>query len=283
MRKKVLYLLRLLLLLGLSSAVWLPLLMLAGNSLMGDAEIRDRFGPVLLQIGDHMDFSILPAYPTLKPYAQLLFDSPGFYQMFWNSGIQVFGILAGICLISVPAAWAFGRFHFRGRKFWFTVYTLLMVMPFQVTMVSGYLVLDRFHMMNTHLALILPGIFSTFPVFIMTKFYRSISIYLIEAAQIDGAGEIRIFLSIGLPLGKPGLMSVLLLCFMEYWNAIEQPLTYLKDKSLWPMSLYLPNITSEKVGVAFAASVIAMVPPVLLFLSGQGYLEQGIEASGIKM
>lgn len=265
-----------------SAVIWLPLLMIIGDSFMGVTEINECFGPVLTGAGDNAVFTILPKYPTLKPYVELLFDAPGFYAMFWNSCKQVFGILAGIFFISVPAAWAFGRYNFFGRKILFTLYMILMIMPFQVTMVSSYLVLDRFHMMNTHLAIIIPGIFATFPVFIMTKFFKSIPPSLIEAAQIDGAGELQIFMIVGIPLGVPGIMSALILSFLEYWNAIEQPLTFLRDKSLWPMSLYLPNITSEKVGVAFAASIIAMIPPLLLFLFGQSYLEQGIEASGIK-
>lgn len=265
-----------------SAVIWLPLLMIIGDSFMGATEINDCFGPVLTGAGDKVVFSILPKYPTLKPYVELLFDAPGFYAMFWNSCKQVFVILAGICFISVPAAWAFGRYDFFGRKILFTFYMILMIMPFQVTMVSSYLVLDRFHMMDTYLAIIIPGIFATFPVFIMTKFFKSIPPSLIEAAQIDGAGELQIFMIVGIPLGVPGIMSALILSFLEYWNAIEQPLTFLRDKSLWPMSLYLPNITSEKVGVAFAASIIAMIPPLFLFLFGQSYLEQGIEASGIK-
>lgn len=266
----------------LSSVIWLPFLMLFGNSLMGGNEINECFSPVLLGIGEQIKFRILPEYPTFRPYVELLFDSSGFYTMFWNSCKQVFGIMAGICIISVPAAWAFGRYDFYGKRILFFLYMILMIMPFQVTMVSNYLVLDRLHMMDTHSAIIIPGIFSAFPVFILTKFYRTISMALIEAAQMDGAGELRIFLSIGIPLGKPGLMSVLLLCFMEYWNAMEQPLTFLRNKSLWPMSLYLPNITNEKAALSFAASVIAMLPAFLLFLAGQDYLEQGIEASGIK-
>lgn len=267
---------------AVSSVIWLPLMMIIGNSFMGLTEINDCFGPVLTGIGEQAKFSVLPQYPTLKPYVELLFDSPGFYAMFWNSCKQVFGILAGICLISVPAAWAFGRYDFYGKNILFTLYMILMIMPFQVTMVSNYLVLDRFRMMDTHLAIIIPGIFSTFPVFIMTKFFKSIPQSLMEAAKIDGAGELQIFITVGIPLGVPGILSAFILSFLEYWNAIEQPLTFLRDKSLWPMSLYLPNITAEKVGVAFAASIIAMVPPLLLFLFGQGYLEQGIEASGIK-
>jgi multiple sugar transport system permease protein len=157
-----------------------------------------------------------------------------------------------------------------------------MIMPFQVTMVSSYLVLDKFHLLNTHFALILPNIFSTFPVFIMEKFFKSIPKSLIEAAKIDGAGEFRIFFYIGIPMGASGIISAMVLGFLEAWNGIEQPLTFLKDKSLWPLSLYLPDISKEKLGVAMVASVITMIPAILIFLFGQKYIEQGIAASGIK-
>lgn len=277
-KKKLIFLL----LYSLSAVIWLPFIMMIGNSFMGIGEIRDHFGSVLTGIEGEAEYSIIPQYPTLKPYVELLLDAPGFYVMFWNSCKQVLGILAGQLLIAVTAAWAFGRYDFYGKKLLFTIYMALMIMPFQVTMVSGYLVLDRFHLMNSHWAIIIPGIFSTFPVFIMTKFFKSIPDSLLEAAKIDGAGELQIFCSIGIPLGAPGVMSALILSCLEYWNSMEQPLTFLRDRSLWPMSLYLPNITGEKVSVAFAASVIAMIPALLLFLWGQSYLEQGIEASGMK-
>lgn len=278
MRKKLTFLFLLL----LSSVVFLPLLIMMSSSFMGTSEIIKHYGAVLIGTGGPVQFSLIPEFPTLKAYLELLFDSPGFYVMFWNSCRQVFGILFGECLVSIPAAWAFGRFEFPGRKALFTLYMVLMIMPFQVTMVSNYLVLDKLAMMDTHWAIIMPGIFSTFPVFIMTKFFRSIPRSFIEAAKIDGAGEISIFLKIGLPLGLPGILSAMILGFLEYWNAMEQPLAFLKTKTLWPMSLYLPNITTEQLSVAFTASIVMMAPALMLFLWGQSYLEQGIEASGLK-
>lgn len=274
--------LSILLLCILSSVIWIPLLLMLSNSFMGKGELYKNFGAVLLGNGESIQFSLFPRYPTLKPYIELLFDSPGFFVMFWNSCFQVFTILAGECLVAVPAAWAFGRYEFYGKKGLFTLYMILMIMPFQVTMVSSYLVLDSIHLMDTAWAIILPGVFSAFPVFILTKFFKSISLSVVEAAQIDGASDIRVFLSIGLPLGKPGILAAMILGFLEYWNAMEQPLTFLKTKSLWPLSLYLPNITADRASVAFAASIVMMTPGLLLFLWGQSYLEQGIEASGVK-
>lgn len=155
-------------------------------------------------------------------------------------------------------------------------------MPFQVTMVSSYLVLSNLSLMDTHLAIILPGVFSAFPVFIMQKFFHSIPDALVEAAMVDGAGQLKIFLHVGVPLGMPGIMASVLLNFLEYWNAIEAPMTFLKTKAKLPLSLYLPQITTDQVGSSFAASIVKMLPAVLIFLWGQEYLEQGIVASGLK-
>lgn len=266
----------------LAFLVWFPVMMLLSCSFYGEQEIIDCFGGVLLSNGDSIRLHVLPSYPTLRGYVELLLDSPGFFVMFWNSCKQVFPILMGQVLIGVPAAWAFAHFTFPGKKVLFHLYMLLMILPFQVTMVSSYLVLSKMQLLDTHGAVILPGIFATFPVFIITKTFRGIPTPLLEAAAIDGAGEFRLFWYVAVPLAKPGILSAVILCFLEYWNAIEQPMTFIKTQAKWPLSLYLPNITTDKMGVSFCASVIMMLPAVLLFLWGQSYLEQGIAASGLK-
>lgn len=262
--------------------MWLPVIIMLTNSFMGEGEMASVYGGVLRGTKEDTAIRLLPEYITMKAFVELLLDSPDFFVMFWNSCRQVFSILAGQIVVGMPAAWAFARYHFRGRRVLFTLYMILMIMPFQVTMVSSYLVLSGLHLMDSHLAVILPGIFSTFPVFIMEKFFREIPLSLIEAAQVDGAGQLQIFLRVGVPLGFPGIISALILDFLEYWNAIEQPMTFLKTKSLFPLALYLPEITVDKMGVSFAASVVMMLPPVLIFFWGQEYLEKGIAASGLK-
>ncbi len=278
-RKK---LLSYIILIAFCSLVWFPLWMMAEGSFMGKSEITDYIGSVLNETNKPASWSLLPVYPTIQPYVELLLDSPDFFSMFWNSSRQVFPGLLGQLIVGVPAAWSFARFRFRGRNILFLLYIILMIMPFQVTMVSSYLVLDKFHLMNTNWSLIIPNMFSAFPVFIMTKFFQSIPKALIEAAKIDGAGEISIFLYIGIPMGSSGIISAVVLGFLESWNAIEQPLTFLQDKSRWPLSLFLPEIAVEKLGVAMAASLVILTPALLIFLYGQKYLEQGIIASGIK-
>ena len=269
---------------GILSAVFsimvFPLFKLLVNSLKGEQELLKTFGAVLADSGEYAGMRIFPAYPTLRAYVRLLLDSPEYFTAFWNSMIQTAGVIFGQLLAAVPAAWAFAQFHFPGKRILWLVYMILMILPFQVTMVSGYLVLNAAGLMDTRAAVILPGIFSTLPVFILRKTFAGIPGEILEAARIDGAGDLRIFFGIGIPLGVPGIFSVIVLSFLEYWNAIEQPMTYLKTKSLWPLSLYLPQMIGSETAAAFAASIVTLLPAVLLFFWGQAYLEQGIVASG---
>lgn len=262
--------------------VILPLLLLLAASFMPEDELFSRYLLVLELGRAPVKPAVWPSYPSLKPYSELLLHSPGFFVMFWNSMLQVLSVLAGQLLVGTPAAWAFARFRFRGRRPLFLLYLVLMIMPFQVTMVPSYLVLDRLHLLDTHLSVILPGIFAAFPVFVMTKFFESIPQSLVEAVYIDGGNCFDAFFRVGLPMGMPGIMTAVLLGFFEYFNALEPPLTFIKNKQLWPLSLYLPNVTADNASLAFTAGFVALLPPVLLYLNGQAYLEQGIAASGVK-
>ncbi|WP_369887496.1 carbohydrate ABC transporter permease [Anaerotruncus colihominis] len=272
----------LLFLIILSIVVWFPLAFLLSGSFIGTQEVLQKLGPVLGDRKGFASWSLIPQYPTLRPYVELLLDSPQFFVMFWNSARLTAGVLIGQVLVGVPAAWGFARYDFPGKGALFTLYIVLMLMPFQVTMVSNYLVLNRFSLLDTHLGIILPAVFSTFPVFIMYRFFRGIPHSLIESARLDGASEWQIFWRIGLPLGSAGVMSAMVLGFLECWSMIEQPMTFLKDRSLWPLSLYLPDIVAGRAGLALAASVTALIPAILVFLYGQTYLEQGIIAAGVK-
>lgn len=260
----------------------MPLVMLSADSLMGKQELLETCGAVLADQGDFARFRLFPEYPTLRAYVRLLLDTPEYFTAFWNSMFQTTGVLTGQLLAAVPAAWAFAQFRFPGKKVLWFLYMLLMILPFQVTMVSGYLVLNGANLMDTHGAVILPGIFSTLPVFILRKTFAGLPPEVMEAARLDGAGNFRIFLTIGIPLGMPGIFSILILGFLEYWNAIEPPMTYLKTKALWPLALYLPQMINIEIAAAFAASIVTLLPAVLLFLTGQESLEQGIAASGME-
>ena len=229
--------------------IWLPLWLLISGTFMGGAELSENLAPVLEGRGGTAVWPVIARYPTVAAYVELLLDTPQFFTVFWNSCMQVFPIILGHVLLGAPAAWAFAKFHFRGKKILYTLYIVLMLMPFQVTMVSSYLVLNKLGLIDTVWAVILPGAVSTLPVFIMTRFFMDIPEAVMEAAAVDGASSFQ---------------------------------TFLKTQALWPLSLYMSNITADNAGVSLIASLITLMPPLLIFLFGQKYLEQGIISSGMK-
>ena len=262
--------------------ICLPVVLIITGSVMDSIELKQYLYPVFGDGEEFIRWKLMPDYPTFEHYGRLLFMTPSFFVLFWNSVRMVACILVGQMVVGVPAAWAFAAYRVRGSRTLFVLYVVLMLLPFQVTMLSSYLVLDRLSLMNTHLAIILPAVFSTFPIFLSYGGFRALPMQLLEAARIDGAGELRIFLKIGLPLGKSGLLSAIVLGFLEYWNLMEQPLAFLEDKALWPLSLYLPEISWTQAGFAMCASFITLIPAAFVFVLGQDYLEQGIIYSGLK-
>lgn len=259
-----------------------PVCFLFVGSLMGNDELLANLGPVLSGRDGYVVFAPLPKFPTFRHYVELLLDSPEYFVMFWNSMKITFGTLIGQLLFATPAAFGFAQYEFRFKKALFLLYEILMLLPFQVLMLSDYLVLDSLKLLDNLWGIILPGAFSTFPVFIMYRFFKGIPVSLLESARLDGAGEFQIFVRIGLPLGSSGIISAMVLGFLESFSLIEQPLTFLKDRSLWPLSIFLPEITQQQAGMAFAASVLTFLPALLVFLGGQDYLEQGIISSAVK-
>ncbi len=259
-----------------------PVLLLVSGSLMDQWEIGKYIGTVFTEGSEFIRWKLMPDYPSLANYKKLLFESPQFFILFWNSMKLAACILLGQLLVAVPSAWGFAVYPVKGSSLLFALYVILMLLPFQVTMLSSYLVLNQLSLLNTHQAIILPAVFSTFPVFLSYGGFRGIPHQMLEAARMDGAGELIIFVRLGIPLGKSGLLSAMVLGFLEYWNMMEQPMAFLTEKSLWPLSLYLPEITWGSAGYAFCASVITLIPAVFVFVLGQDYLEQGIIYSGLK-
>lgn len=259
-----------------------PVLFLLTGSVTSRYELGQYLAPLSDAAKGFVYWKWMPDYPVFSHYENVLLFTPQFYVVFWNSVKITAFILAGQLLVAVPAAWAFAIYPFPRRRLLFTVYLVLMLMPFQVTMLSGYLVLNGLHLMNTHGAVILPAVFSAFPVFLIYRSFCGIPKELLEAARVDGAGEWQIFWRMGIPLASGGILSSAVLGFLECWNLIEQPLAFLKDQSLWPLSLYLPEISLDQAGYAFVASVITLIPALFVFLLGRDYLERGIAASALK-
>lgn len=269
------------LLLPFALLVWGPIWLLFAGAITGEAELQATLGPALTNSGQAR-LVLLPSWPTLQTMLELLLDTPEYFVTYWNTCAQVLSQVAGQCLVGAPAAWALSRLVFPGRRAVRSLYIVLMLLPFQVTMVPSYLTLHALGLLDTVWAVILPGVFSTFPVFLMQRGFDAVPKSLLEAAAIDGAGLWQQFFRIGLPVGLPGVLAAMTIGFLDAWNALEQPMTFLKTPSLWPLSLYLTNTNGSNLALTMAASLVMLLPAVLLFSFGQKYLEQGILAGAVK-
>ncbi|WP_314587635.1 carbohydrate ABC transporter permease [Paenibacillus terrigena] len=266
-----------------------PIVITFTNSLMTEQEIRGNYGLVgtmpPLAPGESPSFvnlKLIPDWLSFEQYGKVLLETPNYLFMLWNSVAMVVAIIAGQTVVSALAAYAFAKLRFKRREGWFRIYLMTMLMPFQVTLVPNYIIANQLGLMNTASAIILPGIFAAFGVFMLRQFMLSIPYALIEAAQMDGAGHYRIFYRVMLPLMKPGIAALVVLLFVDYWNMVEQPLIFLEDAFKQPLSLYLSRINTEAQGIGFAASMIYMTPMVLLFMYAESYFIEGVQMSGIK-
>jgi multiple sugar transport system permease protein len=265
----------------------LPTVLTITNSFMSQSEINANYGAVFsgasdgrTYIGEDVNLKFIPDKVTFSQYITVLFKSPDYLLKFWNSVILVVPIVILQVAIAALAAYSFTRYKTKFKSFLFFFYVILMLMPYQVTLVPNYLVSEKLGILNTRWAVILPGAFAPFSVFLLTKFMRRIPSSLIEAAKLDGAGEWTIFIKICLPQCRSALYSIAILVFIDYWNMVEQPLILLSDSTKQPLSVYLSTINSGEIGIAFAVAVIYMIPSLLLFLHGEEYLVEGITYSG---
>lgn len=265
-----------------------PIILTITNSFMAASEISSNYGQVFATtdaggktyISERVNLKFIPDMVSFSQYITVLFKSPEYLFKFWNSVILVVPIVVFQLLVASTASFGFTRYRGRIKEIIFFVYIILMLMPYQVTLVPNYLVSDWLNILDTRWAIWLPGVFSPFAVFLLTKYMRRIPVSVMEAAQIDGAGEWQIFRQICMPLCKGAICSVAILIFIDYWNMVEQPLILLSDAEQHPLSVFLSQINAGEVGLAFAVATIYMVPPILVFLYGEDYLVEGITYQG---
>ncbi|WP_327638126.1 carbohydrate ABC transporter permease [Kribbella sp. NBC_00482] len=205
-----------------------------------------------------------------------------------NSGIVVLGSILGNLVSCSMAAYAFARLEFAGKKFWFAIMLLSIMLPIHVVIVPQYILFSNLGWINTVLPLIVPKLLATdaFFVFLMVQFIRGIPRELDEAARIDGCGKASIFLRIILPLMVPALATTTIFTFIWTWNDFFSQLIYLTDPHMYtvPVALrsFVDSTSSSSWGSMFAMSVVSLVPVFLAFLLGQRFLIKGIATTGIK-
>ena len=266
----------------------LPTVLTITNSFMAESEINANYGAVFNKavsggntyVSEKVNLKFIPDKVTFSQYATSLLKSPEFLIKFWNSVILVVPIVILQVGTALLAAYSFTRYRGKFKSFLFFFYVILMLMPYQVTLVPNYLVSDWLGILNTRWSIIFPGVFAPFSVFLLTKFMRRIPKPLIEAAKIDGASEWKIFTKICIPQCRSAIYSIAILVFIDYWNMVEQPIILLNDPEKQPLSVFLSTITTGEIGIAFAVATIYLIPPLLLFLHGEEALVEGITHSG---
>ncbi len=262
----------------------LPLAITILNSFMEPDEVLNQYENILNGANgtQFQGIKFLPNWLSLKQYYQVLILKPQFLKMFWNSVIMVFPIIAGQVIISALAAYGFSKIKFPFREQIFYTYILLMLLPFQVTAVPNYLIANFLGIIDKFQSIIFMGAFNVFGVFLLRQFMKKIPDEYVEVAKIDGANHFQIFFRIILPLSKNYLASLSVLLLIDYWNMVEQPLIFLKDKGKYPLSLYLAQVSKDESMIAFAAATIYMIPVLLIYLYAEKYFIEGIKNSGLK-
>lgn len=268
-------------LLILALIMLVPLVLTVSNSFMTEAEIKFNYSMEETDAG-YVNLKWIPDRVSLEQYKALLFERMQFLIMFWNSLLLVVPIVAGQAVVATMAAFGLSQFQFRGRDTLFFLYIITMLMPFQVTLVPNYLAMDWLGLLDSRAAIIVPGIFSAFGVFLIRQFMIGIPRSYVEAAKIDGAGYVTIFVHIIVAMSRPGIAALVILTFVDYWNMVEQPLIFLHDAFKQPLSIYLSRINEGERGLAFAAAVLYMLPMVFVFLYAENDLIEGIQLSGVK-
>ena len=249
----------------------LPTVLTIANSFMTSNEISANYGAMFGNMnGDEKTFiskdvnlKFIPDKVTIDQYRSVLIRNSDYLMKFWNSVLLTVPITLIQLALAVVTSYGFSRYPGKIKSIIFFAYIILMLMPYQVTLVPNYLVADKFGMLETseHLifkgaakplnvfcmmwarrAVILPSIFSPFSIFLLTKVMRRVPVSYVEAAKLDGAGEFKILTKIYLPMCKSALVSIGMLVFIDYWNMVEQPLILMKNTTMHPLSVFLSQM-----------------------------------------
>lgn len=263
--------------LALTAVVLYPALWMLMSSLKPSADI----------VGN---VSLWPANASLDNFVKALGGIGGvsFWTFFRNSMILATASVVGIVLSASVSAYAFARIEFAGRKVWFALMIGSLLLPIHVVIIPQYIIFNNVGLVNTFVPLLLGKFLAAeaFFVFLMVQFMRNLPRELDEAARIDGAGHVRIFTAIILPLMKPALVTSAIFAFIWSWNDFLGPLLYLKDPSLYSLPialrLFVDQTSTSDYGALMAMSVLALIPVLLFFLVFQRYLVEGVATQGLK-
>lgn len=275
------YLLRLLALSLLGLVISLPFVWMVSASFKPRAEVDS--------------VQVVPQNPTTRNYPIVLNAAPDpvthkkldlkFGRWYFNSLFTAFGITLLQVLTSAMAAYAFARIRWPGRDTVFLLYLATMMIPGAVLMIPNFQTMVSFHFLNSYHGLIFPAAFSAFGTFLLRQFMMSISPTLDEAATIDGATHWQIFWEVVMPLARPGILALAVITFLGSYQSFFWPLIMLNNDQIYPMSvgmLALDSSYGRQTELIMAATVMNVVPLILIFVLFQRYLVSGLQLGGVK-
>jgi multiple sugar transport system permease protein len=236
------------------------------------AGLTERFKNILL----------IPNPASVEQYAGVLIDQPSFLVLLFNSIKITLPVTLGALCTGLLTAYGFTLWQWKYKEQVFLSFIVVMLMPLQAVLVPNYIIAAIFGIQKSYLAIILPGIFSPFAVFLVRQSMKAIPTAYFEAAKIDGAGNWYILFHVLIPQLKSTIAALCMLTFIEYWNLVEQAVIFINDYRLEPLSIYLSRLADGRTALVFAASCVYMFLPVWVLFSGQKDLEKGIELSGVK-
>ncbi|MBR2942589.1 MAG: carbohydrate ABC transporter permease [Clostridia bacterium] len=231
----------------------------------------------------YMPVKLAPDMFSLSQYYNILIEDMSILRYFVNSAMYAAAILLGQALIIPMMAYALSRFTFFGRDGIFFLVIMLMLLPFQVTMVPNVITLRSMGLLDTPWAIVLPMMVAPFYIFLLRQYMVGLPGEMLEAAQIDGAGPWRCFIHLVLPVSRPMLGAAVALSFADCWNMVEQPITYLTTRTdLYPLSVVFNQLTQKSTGVEFAGAALYTLPALFVYLYFQQDILEGVQLTELK-
>ena len=234
---------------------------------------------------------ILKVPPTFLPQSfrldnfRTVLEDTDFVRYFLNSTIVAAISIVSVLITSSMAGYAFAKFEFPGRNLLFVLVLATLMIPFQVRVIPLYVLADELHLLDTYAGLVLPGLVDAFGIFLMRQYMQSIPSDLIDAARVDGASEIRIFLKIVLPLAKPALSALAIFTLVASWESFLWPLLVISSPDKYTLPLGLAQFSGRfvtRVELQMAASTLTILPLLIVFLVMQRRFIEGMATAGMK-
>jgi multiple sugar transport system permease protein len=228
----------------------------------------------------------IPPYWYPDNYKYILIHDNSIAQMYWNSIKVTVICVLGSLFNSIMAAYSFSKMTYKGKDGFFLLMISTMMIPAQLTYIPKFTLFSTIHLTNTHWALIIPGLYAVVGCFLLKQFFDQIPKEMLDAARIDGAGELRICWQIIVPLAKPAIATFVITVFTNFWNDYDSPLIFLRNKKLFTTPLGMVSF-SDEIGQLYhytmAFTSLSLIPIFIVFLICQKYFIKGLTAGAVKM